>query len=251
MQARLGPPKPVTPKASTRVGKLKSRGERNTRRESQRLLKVDPGREALKDYYGLTFMSMLPGSTQDDLYAKVQLLENELKASGLRHCFLFLPPSTYHITLEDVIERVSPDIEQVEVDHYYDVATSGLTLPTGSCFDVDIQKFSKFTNLVLYAKAKTASPPPFLNQLRQNLGKKPKKSEDGEAFHITVAYYLEPLATKSDERRLEDCIHRATRLSFFTPSGAPNPLRFRVDDGKMYYFSSMNSYEEIHGTSLI
>lgn len=217
-------------------------------RDTQRLLKVDPEHKRFKPYYGLAFISMLPKRVQDDLYDKVILLERELKIRGLLNWFLFVPPETYHFTLEGVIERSSPDIEQDEVDHHFSVATKNkkTDIPTGAPFDVEANEFKKYSDLALWVRATTSPMPAFVNKLKENLDKKPSPKGN---FHITVAYYRDRLTEDYQIARVEEALRQATSQAFIAPSGSP--LRWTVDDAKMYYFSSMEYYEEIPNTELI
>jgi len=238
-------PRTPTATTATKSASLARGGTRQTQRDTQRLLKVDPEHKTFKHYYGLTFVSMLPRGIQDDLYNKVVLLERELRIRGLLDYFLFVPSVTYHFTLEGVVVRSVPDIEQDEVDYYFSVATTGLTVPTGTTFDVEANEFNKFSNLALWVRATASTVPAFVNTLKSNLGKKSSKGD----FHITVAYYRDRLTKDYQTRRVEEALRQATSQAFTAPYGSP--LRWSVDNAKMYYFSSMEYYEEIPSTELI
>ena len=99
--------------------------EEITSRKCQRLLKV--GQSYFKTYYGLTFISMLPQDTQNHLHEEAKRLQRELEDIGLGANFLFVPPSSYHITFAGVIERIAPGVMQEEVDYYFFKATQGLS----------------------------------------------------------------------------------------------------------------------------
>ncbi|KPA13551.1 hypothetical protein MHK_006216 [Candidatus Magnetomorum sp. HK-1] len=137
---------------ATNVSKLANKGARYTERDVKRLLKIEPGCKRFKDYYGLTFVSMLSEEIQNALYDKVELLKIELDKRGVLNNFLFVPKETYHFTLEGIIERSSPDIDQNEIDYYFSKATTGLSVPTKEVFNVKANEFKEYSNFVNLAE---------------------------------------------------------------------------------------------------
>lgn len=236
-------PSDPTPNSKASTDFLKRESEKNLKREAQRLMKVDSVSQRFKPYFGLAFISMLPEDIRNILYHRILLLKAELKRHSYLDWFLFVPKDTFHFTLLDVIERPIPDIEQDEVNCYFDKATQDISVPTGNKFQVDIVEFGRFPSLCLLAKVISPNVPTFVNTIRSNFGKKPIDSEG--KFHITIAYFLDRLDSQDKEQCLKEAIDSANHEAFSSQA------TWEVDNVDMYYFSSMEHYKKIPQTSLV
>lgn len=210
----------------------------------QRLLKIghDAPNPYFRNYYGVTVAIPVPLSALHRLSSVVDHLKSELRARSIDRHFLFLPESTYHVTLYGILERPEPPLEQEEVAYYVaalDDIQRELTVVSGST--AKSKEIGYAEEFVIYFHFELdPEPRATLELLRKAFGHKSLYTGD---YHLTICYQSEPLRSHG-LKLVRSAISSCQEL---LPRGG---ITFAANSAEVFEFESMEHYRLL-GTKAI